>query len=277
MLTLVWLLGAAIITYGLVAAVFWLRQPRMVYRPQEPAEIPEGERAAAVEELWLRSSDGVRLHARYFSHPDPAGAVLFCHGNTSDVSRCGDVARMYLRLGFEVLLFDYRGYGLSEGRPSEEGTYRDVAAAWEYLLRERSLSPGNIVVAGRSLGAAIAVWLAARTQPRALILESAFTSLAEVAAQRYRWLPVRYLMRYRYSVAEEVTRVRCPLLIIHSREDEIVPYAHALRLCELAPDPKDLLTISGPHRDDRRPESGLYEEGIARFLARHRQRGVAAR
>lgn len=269
MLTPVWFLGAAVFAYGIAAAVFWWRQAQVIYRPRRRTESEEGDGAA--QEVWMRADDGVRLHGRYFNHPGPAGTVLFCHGNSSDVSLCGDVARMYLRLGYEVLLFDYRGYGRSEGQPSEEGTYRDVAAAWEYLLLERGLAPNNIVVAGRSLGAAIAVWLAARSNPRALIMESAFTSLADVAAERYRWLPVRYLMRYRYAVAEQVARLHCPLLIIHSSEDEVVPYAHALQLCELAPEPKELLTISGPHRDDRRPESSVYEEGIASFLARNRR------
>ncbi|MDX9740945.1 MAG: alpha/beta hydrolase [Gammaproteobacteria bacterium] len=278
MLTLIWLLGSGVLLYGVAAAIFWLRQPQLLYRPLQRAATAGHDHDlgyGASEDVWLRAGDGVRLHGLYFDHPDPAGTVLFCHGNTSDVSRCRGIAAMYLRLGYAVLLFDYRGYGRSEGTPTEAGTYLDVTAAWEYLLRERGLVPGDIVVAGRSLGSAIAVWLAAWSRPRALVLESAFTSLPDISARRYRWLPARLLTRFRYAVAEHVVRLRCPLLIVHSREDELVPFSHAQRLHALAPDPKELLAIAGPHRDEFRADCRQYEDGIAAFLDRHRQ-GLSA-
>ncbi len=273
MLMLGWLFGSALLFCAIVAAVFWWLQPRRVYRPLKPLCWAD---EAGGEEVWLRARDGVRLHGIWFEHPKPAGTVLFCHGNTSNVGRCLGIAAMYVRLGYAVLLFDYRGYGRSEGRPSEQGTCLDVTAAWEYLLGERGIAPGDIVVAGRSLGAAIAAWLAARNPPRALVLESAFTSLADLAVERYRWFPVRWLMRYRYSVVEQIALLRCPLLIIHSREDELVPFSHAERLYALAPDPKRLLEIAGPHRDVNRAENRRYVEGIASFLSRYRQ-GLSAR
>lgn len=279
---------ALLIAYMLAAGVFWLCQSRLVYRPLErvPESTPESTRESVREplrqrgrragdgddglggaEIHLRTADGLRLHGRYFGHPAPAATVLFCHGNSSTVHHCLDIAAMYRRLGHAVLLFDYRGYGRSAGRPTEEGTYLDVVAAWEYLRHEHGLAPCDIVVAGRSLGAAIAARLAAQHTPRALVLESAFTSMPEVAARRYPWLPVRRLMRYRYPVLEYIPRLRCPLLIVHSREDEMVPFAHAQRLYALAPGPKQLLEIDGPHRDLRRTTNARYEGGIAAFLA----------
>lgn len=262
------------IVYAIAAGVFWLRQSRRVYRPLERIAEPgaradeSGDDPHAGTTVWLRSADGVRLHGRFFEHPDPAGTVLFCHGNSSTVRHCLETAAMYRRLGHAVLLFDYRGYGRSAGSPTEEGTYLDVAAAWNHLRHERGLAPGDIIVAGRSLGAAIAGRLAAQCTPRALVLESAFTSMPEVAARRYPWLPVRWLMRYRYALAEDIVRVRCPLLIVHSRDDEMVPFAHAERLYALASEPKQLLELDGPHRDPRRAADARYEGGIAAFLAR---------
>lgn len=265
---------ALLIAYGIAALVFRVCQSRLVYRPLERMRERDGRAGdgnpPGGETLCLRTADGLRLHGCYFEHPGPAGTVLFCHGNSSTVRHCLDVAAMYHRLGYAVLLFDYRGYGRSEGRPTEEGTYLDVAAAWEHLRRERGLAPGDIVIAGRSLGAAIAARLAAQHTPRALVLESAFTSMPEVAARRYPWLPVRRLMRYRYPLVEDIVRVRCPLLIVHSREDEMVPFAHAQRLYALASGPKQLLEIDGPHRNLRRTMDARYEGGIAAFLARGR-------
>lgn len=266
---------ALLVAYAIAAGAFWRCQSRLVYRPRVcirerggRAGDGDDESSQTGVQLRLHAADGVRLHGRYFEHPAPAGTVLFCHGNSSTVHHCLDIAAMYRRLGYAVLLFDYRGYGRSEGRPTEEGTYLDVAAAWEYLRRERGLAPRDIIVAGRSLGAAIATRLAAQHPPRALVLESAFTSMPELAARRYPWLPVRWLMRYRYPLIEDIVRVRCPLLIVHSREDEMVPFAHAQRLHALASEPKQLLEIDGPHRDLRRTADARYEGGIAAFLTR---------
>lgn len=261
--------GALLLGYLLALARVYATQARRVFRPRRDLGTTPGACGYAYEEVTLRSADGTALCAWFVPNPEARRVLMFCHGNTRNISHCMDSVELFRRLGFGVFLFDYRGYGRSEGRPDEAGTYLDVQAAWEYLLRERGLAPADIVVLGRSLGGAIASWLAARHAPRALVLESTFTSLPDVAAHRYPWFPAHALIRYRYPVAEHVRTLRCPLLIVHSRDDEVVPFRHAERLFALASGPKELLVIEGMHHNGYRTTGARYEEGLASFLARH--------
>lgn len=263
--------AAGALALGYVAAALWIyaRQSRRIYRPMREIVTRPDAHGYAYEDLTLRSADGVRLSAWYVPNPAARRVLMFFHGNTRNISHCMDSVALFQRLGFSAFLFDYRGYGLSEGHPAEAGTYLDAQAAWEYLLRERGLAPDDIVVLGRSLGAAIASWLVARHTPRALVMESTFTSLPAVAADRHPWLPARMLTRYRYPVDEHLRDIRCPVLIVHSRADEIVPFHHAQRLFEIAPGPKELLEIRGMHYNGYRTTGARYEEGLASFLSRY--------
>jgi fermentation-respiration switch protein FrsA (DUF1100 family) len=167
---------------------------------------------------------------------------------------------LFHRLGFSALVLDYRGYGKSEGRPSEEGTYRDARAAWRHLVEARGTPPDAIVVWGRSLGGAIAAALARERTPRLLVLESAFTSLREVAAHLYPWAPTGLLLGNRYPTEGFLRQVRSPVLVMHSPDDELAPYAHGLRLFERASPPKRFLPIRGRHNT---PEyAGLTPETL---------------
>jgi fermentation-respiration switch protein FrsA (DUF1100 family) len=158
---------------------------------------------------------------------------------------------MQERLGVDVLLFDYRGYGLSEGAPDEEGTYRDARAAYGHLVRERGLPPGRVVLFGESLGAAVAVQLALE-QPghRALVLEAPFTSVADMARALYPLLPLRRFVRTRYDSLSKVPRLSRPLLVLHGERDEIVPFAQGRRLFEAAASPKRFFAIRGAGHND---------------------------
>lgn len=263
--------GAGALLVGYLAAVLWIyaRQSRRIYRPLREIITHPDAHGYAYEAVTLRSADGTRLCAWYVPNPDARRVLMFFHGNTRNISHCMDSIALFHRLGYSVFLFDYRGYGDSEGRPEENGTYLDAQAAWEYLLRERALSPDDIVMLGRSLGAAIASWLVARHTPRALVIESTFTSLPAVAADHHPWLPTRMLTRYRYPVDEHLRAARCPVLIVHSRDDEIVPFHHAQRLYEIAPGPKEFLEIEGMHFNGYRTSGAKYEAGLAAFLSRH--------
>jgi len=165
-----------------------------------------------------------------------------------------------------VFIFDYRGYGSSEGQPDEAGTYADAAGAWSYLTDQRGMAPDEIVIFGRSLGAAVASHLAARVASAALIIESAFTSAADVAAGAYWFLPVRRLIRYRYDTHTELKDVRQPLLVIHSDDDEIIPVAHGEKLFSVAHEPKIFLRIWGGHNDGFYVSEPVYSQGIDEFL-----------
>ncbi|MDR2878270.1 MAG: alpha/beta hydrolase [Chromatiales bacterium] len=261
--------GVLLLGYLLALAWMYMTQAGRVYKPRRDIGSAPDAYGYAYEEVTLHSADGITLWAWFVPNPRAHRVLLFCHGNTRNISQCMDSVELFQRLGFSVFLFDYRGYGRSAGRPDEHGTYLDVQAAWEYLLREREYAPDDIVVLGRSLGGAIASWLAARHTPRALVLESTFTSLSAVAAYRHPWFPARALIRYRYPVAEYVRALRCPLLIVHSRDDEMVPFRYAERLFALASEPKELLMIEGMHHNGYQTTGARYEEGLASFLARH--------
>ena len=196
-----------------------------------------------------------------------APVVLFCHGNAGNISHRLESIALFHRLGLSVLIFDYRGYGDSEGKPDEQGTYRDARAAWRHLRELRGVAGDDIILFGRSLGAAVAAWLAARERPRAVILESAFTSAASLGAEHYPWLPVDLLLRHRYDTLARVSEIRAPLLVVHSRDDEIVPFHHGRALFDAAAEPKRLLEIRGGHNDGFLASGAVYRDALAAFLA----------
>ncbi|MDX1654266.1 MAG: alpha/beta hydrolase, partial [Candidatus Competibacteraceae bacterium] len=167
----------------------------------------------------------------------------------------------------EVLIFDYRGYGLSEGSPEEAGLYQDARAAMDYLLKEREIEPQRIVIFGRSLGGALASRLAADHPVKGLILESAFTSAADMGAEIYPFYPARLLTRLNYPTRADLQRVRAPVLIIHSRDDEIVSFAHSQRLLEAAPGKSSFLELRGGHNDGFLVSREAYQAGLEGFLA----------
>jgi fermentation-respiration switch protein FrsA (DUF1100 family) len=269
---LVYLLLLAAVCYGAFALYIFIMQPRLLYYPDMPGREPEATPAAiglAYEDVVLHASDGVRLHAWFVPAEHPRATVLFCHGNAGNISHRLDSIRLLHSLGLQVLIFDYRGYGESQGSPSEAGTYRDVDAAWQFLLTARGLPESGIIIFGRSLGAAVAADLASRTRPAAVILESAFTSVPDMATGIYPWLPVRLLSRYRYDNLGKMARITRPLLLVHSRQDEIIPIAHGERLFERAHEPKRFLEIQGGHNDAFLTSRKAYTHGLKTFLDTH--------
>ncbi len=269
---LVYLLLLIAVCYGAFALYVFLMQPRLLYYPDMPGRELEATPAAiglAYESVELQAGDGVRLHAWFIPAEHPRATVLFCHGNAGNISHRLDSIRLLHSLGLQVLIFDYRGYGESLGSPSEAGTYRDVDAAWRYLLDVRGIPAGEIIIFGRSLGAAVAADLASRTLPAAVILESAFTSVPDMATGIYPWLPVRLLSRYRYDSLGKMARITRPLLLVHSREDEIIPFAHGERLFERAREPKQFLEIQGGHNDAFLTSRKAYTHGLKSFLDTH--------
>jgi len=263
------LLLLAVGAYLVLLLTLFLAQARLIYLPDIPSRAllaTPARLGLAFEELNLVTEDGVRLHAWLVPAPGARGTLLFAHGNAGNISHRLDSIEIFHQLGLDVLIFDYRGYGDSTGRPSELGTYRDIEAAWRELTERRGVAPGRIVVFGRSLGAAVAAWLATRERPAGLILESAFTSLPDLAADIYPFLPARYLVRFQYPSERYLTEARAPVLIVHSRDDEIVPFRHGQRLAQVAG--AELLELRGTHNDGFLRRPALYQAGLDRFLER---------
>lgn len=265
MIKLLVIVGAG---YGLLAGLMYLMQGRMLYLPDAVGRDLVATPADAgmdYREVSIRAADGVALHG-WFIPGASSRVLLFFHGNAGNISHRLDSIRQFHDLGLSVLIIDYRGYGRSEGRPSEAGLNRDAEAAWDYLAEEVGVAPGDIIVFGRSLGASVAARLAARREPGALIVASAFTSVPDVAAEIYPWLPVRMLSRVSHATRDDVARVRCPVLVIHSREDEIIPFHHGRAVFEAAPEPKSFVELGGTHNDAHVRDESAYLRGLSAFL-----------
>jgi len=202
------------------------------------------------EDVRLRTSDNVGIHGWWVPAKAAArGAVLILHGNAGNISHRLEYLAMFHRLGYSTLIVDYRGYGTSDGTPSEDGTYRDAEAAWQHLVQARQVKPGDVVLFGESLGGGVATWLALQHPPRALLLASTFTSAPDLGAEVYPWLPVRLLARVDYNNLDRIRRIAVPVLIAHSRTDDIIPFRHGQRLFDAASEPKQFLELAGGHND----------------------------
>lgn len=256
--------------YLLLVVFTYLFQPRMLYLPHVPGrglDVSPENIGLRYEDIALQAADGVRLHGWFVpAAGEGSRVVLFFHGNAGNISHRLDSIRQFHGLGHGVLIIDYRGYGRSEGKTSEVGTYRDAQAAWRYLTELRGFSPNQIVVFGRSLGGAIAAWLAAEQRPGGLIIESTFTSIPDIGRELYPFLPVRWLSRFQYATKTYVQSVQCPVLVVHSRDDEIIPFRHAEQILEMAHEPRTLLPMHGPHNGAHILSEHSYIDGLSRFL-----------
>jgi hypothetical protein len=272
---LLYLLGILAGLYLLLAVALYYYQPRMLYQPDIPSRVLEASPAAvglAYESLQLLTTDGVRLHGWFVPAADdrPArGAVLFLHGNAGNISHRLERLALLHRLGLATLILDYRGYGRSDGRPTEAGTYEDADTAWRHLVETRGYAPQRLLIFGHSLGAAVAAELARRRPAAALVVEAAFRSLPAIAAEHYGWLPVRWLARYRYPVEQNLAEVRCPVLVAHSRADAIIPYAHGQALYAAVQGPRGFLELDGDHDRGFVVTGARYERELADFLDHH--------
>lgn len=270
-------LGVGGAAYAALLAAMFLLQGSLLYFPdvgRQNLRTPKDD-GLDYETVWLTTEDGVRIEAWYVPAPAARGVVLLAHGNAGSIALRVDYALMFYRLGYSTLLLEYRGYGRSEGKPSEQGTYADARAAWRYLVTERGFPPGRIVLVGESLGGAVVARLAAEEQPGALVLASGFISVPELAAELYPWLPVRQLTRYRYDTLAALERVSCPVLIAHSRQDDIVPYRHGERLFAAAKEPKAFLEMAGGHNKGFLFTREAWREELGRFLQQHLPTGAA--
>ncbi|MBI2314168.1 MAG: alpha/beta hydrolase [Betaproteobacteria bacterium] len=269
---MVWsILGTLAAAYGALLVVVFLFQSRLVYFPEIGKEVVATPRDAGLEfeDVRLATSDGVSLHAWFVPARAPRGTVLLFHGNAGNISHRLEYLLMFQRLGYSSFIFDYRGYGLSGGSPGEEGTYRDAQAAWRYLIEVRKLEPRRIVLLGESLGGAVAAWLAVRERPGALVLASVFTSVPDMGADVYPFLPVRLLSRYSYNTRDYLASVQSPVLVAHSRDDDIVPYRHGQALFAAAREPKVFLEMRGGHNDGFLFMREEWVRQLGVFLERH--------
>jgi fermentation-respiration switch protein FrsA (DUF1100 family) len=238
----------SLVYYPTTAAQDWLRPP-----------------SDDVQDVDLTSADGTKIHGWWLPRAGARGALLYLHGNAGNLSHRGESAALLRRhLGEPVLIIDYPGYGKSGGKPSEAGCYAAADAAYDWLTKTRQIPPEKILLYGGSLGGGVAVDLAARREHRALILVRTFTSMPDVGAGIYPWLPVRWLMRNRYESLAKIGNCRRPVFIAHGTGDSIIPFRHGERLYTAANEPKRFLPIRGGDHNDPLPDT--FYTSLAAFL-----------
>jgi len=262
------------ILVGLLALALILRwrEPSMIYYPMREMEVTPEQAGLKFEDVWLTASDGVKIHGWYVPAAGTAATtILFLHGNAGNISHRLEKLAILHNLGVAILIIDYRGYGQSEGQPDEQGTYRDAQTAYDYLTKTLNREPKTIFLHGESLGTAIAVELALNAPVGGIILEEPFTSIADVGQKMFPFLPVRLLAKTKYDSLSKMPQLRAPLLILHSRDDEMFPMSYAQRLLAAAPEPKRLVELRGSHNDAFLVSAPAYRQAIANFLAEHRK------
>jgi fermentation-respiration switch protein FrsA (DUF1100 family) len=265
--------------YIVIVVLLLVFEKRLIFFPQIPGRLsgdwsPPG---LAHEEVWLSASDGVRLNAWWVpARADGARAdlptVLCFHGNAANIAWRADVYRFLRDLPANVLALEYRGYGKSEGTPSEAGIYRDAEAAYTYLLRERAVPPRRIIALGQSLGTAVAAELAARYEVGGIVLEAPFPSARALARRFYWFVPgLPWLIRSRFEISRNLalanSKFAAPLLVIHCTRDPVIPFTFGQQVYDAAPQPKSFVAINGEcHEEATLIDPGTLRRELLRFL-----------
>lgn len=255
-----------IVAYSIVGWTLFFLQPTFLYSPVRDVSYAPDELGLDFENVLFKTADGLQLNGWYIPAKNSEPTVLFCHGNGGNIFHRLDSINIFYNLGLSCFIFDYRGYGNSEGKPGEEGTYRDAQAAYKWLTKEKKVPADNIIIFGRSLGASIAAQLATKVKAKALIVESAFTSYVDIGRKFYPYMPVRWFAMFSYTTIDYIKNVHCPIMIIHSRNDETVPFEFGLELYEAANEPKEFIEISGSHNDDFLVSGENYKKAWTKWL-----------
>lgn len=266
--------AACVLAIGYLAAIGYLRfnERRYIYQPGDRAvAAPDAKFGLGETRVTYPSSDGVTLSAWIIpasNNSTPVGWILICHGNYGNIG-FGQRPEFYASmrdLGLNILAFDYRGFGDSTGSADERGLHDDAMASYEYLTKTRRLRPERLVIFGHSLGSGVAVELASRVPAAGLIVEGAYTSVAERAQELYPYFPIQMIATQRFPSIDRMPSIAIPKLFLHSPEDAVIPYAQGHRLFEAASEPKTFVDVRGGHENAFREDKAVYYGAIGAFL-----------
>ncbi|MBM3243436.1 MAG: alpha/beta hydrolase [Candidatus Omnitrophica bacterium] len=244
---------------------------KALYYPSKEINFFPSDIGLQYEDIFLNTFDGVKIHGWLIPAENAYATVLYFHGNAGNVSHRVEIARMFYDKGINFFIIDYRGFGKSAGTPAEKGTYLDGISAYNHLIEERKIPPEQIVIYGKSLGAAIAVDTAIKAKAGLLICESGFTSTKDMAKDIFKFIPLWLFTGQKYDTISKIDKVRIPKLIIHSQNDEIVPFNHGKRLFEKANEPKEFYVMRGGHNDAFYIYNKEAMEKIVNFLKKYLQ------
>lgn len=250
--------------FMLLVSIF---QTRLIFFPTAEISATPDTYGYPYEELDLPVGDHT-TNAWFIPAADPKGTILFSHGNAGNMSHRLESIKIFHQLGYHTLIYDYGGYGNSTGSPSEKRCYADIQAQWDYLTKTREIHPNQIILFGRSLGGGVTAELATHVTPAAIILESTFTSIPDMARQQFPIFPVRLLVKHKFDTLNKLDKFTAPILHVHSETDELIPYTHAQALHEAAPQPKQFLTLQGGHNEGYLTTQS-YPQDLDTFLNQH--------
>lgn len=263
---LVRILYYAAASYLGVCLLLTALQAKLIYFPSRGYDQTPADVGLDFEQVSLTSADGVRVVAWYVPHESPRATVLFLHGNAGNIADRIGALKIFHDLGCDSLILDYRGYGESEGSPSEEGTYLDAVAAFDHLTATRGIPAERIVVLGRSLGGGIATELATRRTPGALVIDSSFTRIADVGKRMFPFLPVNLIVSIEYDSAAKVQKLSCPKLFFHATDDSLIPIEIGRKLYESAAEPKQFIETPGEHNTGGFDHSPEFVQQLGAFI-----------
>ncbi|WP_426429414.1 alpha/beta hydrolase [Winogradskyella sp. HB-48] len=234
--------------YVMIASTLYFLQEKLMFLPTTLEQDYAYQFNTPFEELFFKTEENATINALHFKTENPKGVILYFHGNAGDLSRWGSITEYFVEKDYDVLVMDYRTYGKSSGKLSEEAFYRDAQYCYDYLLK--NYSENEITLYGRSLGTGVASFLAMNNSPQQLILETPYYSIEDVAKHRFPIFPVRQLLKYRFPTFQYLKKVDCPITIIHGTEDNVVPYSSAKKLSKLKIDNLYFITVeNGNHNN----------------------------
>lgn len=242
-------------------------EKRLLFFPTKNLAATPAKIGLKFDEVSLQTADHAKLHAWWVPRKNACGTLILSHGNGGNISHRLDKLRIFYNLGLNVLLYDYRGYGKSEGTPSETGVYADAQAAYDFAVKEKKTPPDKIIAYGESLGGSVAAHLAGENEVGALILDSSFTSLRDMA--RVHFPAVAWLTQSKFDTLGSVATISVPVLVLHSTDDEVAPYAQGKKLFETAHEPKQFVELRGNHNEGFLKSKQAYVKGLDSFLKKH--------
>ena len=260
------LLPVLLLFIGMAVMVIYLRylERRTMFYPMKEIEYLPYQLGLKYEDVFFRTSDGIEINGWFVASADARYTVIFCHGNAGNISHRLQKIKFFHDLGCNTFIIDYRGYGRSKGKPSENGLYSDIQAAYDYLL-SRNITPDEIIGYGESIGGAVIIDLVSKKKLKALIADSTMTSAKDMAKSVFPFLPSR-IFASRLDSINKIKSVAIPKLMIHSINDDIIPFRLGKRLFEEAPGPKEFLEVHGSHNSSFFESEGIIREKVASFL-----------
>lgn len=252
--------------YVALIGLLYLLQEKLIYHPSSRMAEDPSSQGLYWEDVYFETSDGYALNGWYIPHDNSKHIVIFSHGNAGNISNRVYFLNLMHQAGISVFIYDYRGYGLSEGTPNEKGLYKDLQAARSYLINNKGYKPSQIVLFGRSLGGPVSAYVAGEKEVGGVVLESTFTSAPDLATEIYPFVPPG-LARMNFSTLEYLNRINVPVLVMHSRNDEIIGYHHGEKLYEAANDPRRFEELHGGHNNNFIDSGETYFNAWKEFLS----------